>query len=72
MSILALSTHSGAGALLYPPSHALASGEGQQDLAGDALEGGPELESSRGSRADPADTSFPARPILPVTQSPRQ
>lgn len=72
MSILALSTHYGAGALIYPAFHALASSEGQADLAGNALESGPELESSRESRADPADTSFPARPILPMTQSPGQ
>lgn len=67
MSILALSTHYGAGALIYPPFHALASSEGQEGLTGDALEGGPELESSRESRADPADTSFPAWPMLPMT-----
>lgn len=61
MSILALSTHSGAGALIYPPSHALASREGQGDWGScrGPLEGGSELESSRGSRADPAGTSFP-------------
>lgn len=57
MSILALSTLYGARALTYPPFHALASTEGQEDLAGDALEGGPELESSRESRADPAEPS---------------
>lgn len=54
---------------MYPPFHALASREGQEGLAGDALEGGPELESSRES---PAGTSFPAQPIPPMTQSPRQ
>lgn len=32
---------------MYPPFHALASSEGQQDRAGDALEGGSELQSSR-------------------------
>lgn len=67
MSILALSTHYGAGALIYPPFHALASSEGHEGLAGDALEGGPELESSRESRADPADTSSP---VQPMTRSP--
>lgn len=54
---------------MYPPFHALASREGQEGLAGDALEGGPELESSRES---PAGTSFPAQPIPPMIQSPRQ
>lgn len=47
MSILALSTHSGARALTYPPFHALASTEGQEDLAGDALEGGVQQGEQR-------------------------
>lgn len=47
MSILALSTLSGARALTYPPFHALASTEGQEDLAGDALEGGAQQGEQR-------------------------
>lgn len=47
MSILALSTHSGARAFTCPPFHALASTEGQEDLAGDALEGGVQQGEQR-------------------------
>lgn len=62
MSILALSTLYGARALTYPPSHALASTEGREDLAGDTLEGGSELESSRESRADPVEPCHGTEP----------